>query len=303
MFVSNGSLGSGLRAVPKIISSSSVSAPWRRFVNSPSLSVTEFEKIKNNKSTNGDCACTVGRVNSIESFSAVDGPGTRFVVFIQGCPHRCVFCSNPETWSFKGGEEQTVDSLIAKAKRVRVYLEKNGGGVTVSGGEPLIQPIFVSEFLKRVHSELHLPTAIDTTGNVSRSSWEKVLKHTDLVMLCPKSFDPKMYKEITGSNQQGMLDFVQGVRKLGLPIWLRYVLVPSMTDRDSDIEAIGKFARDNDNLVKVELLPYHDLGRHKWMELGLKYKLDHLNLYTKDQSVELFNKVRQEVPSAIDVSI
>nr|ADM47482.1 pyruvate formate-lyase activating enzyme [Mastigamoeba balamuthi] len=233
------------------------------------------------------CGPVTARMHSVLT-SAVDGPGMRMVLFLQGCPHRCKFCSNPDTWSLAGsaGTETSVDAIAARVARLKPYLVR-GGGFTVSGGEPLAQAGFVRALFERLHgADLRLHTAIDTTGcgTGPEASWFSVLDHTDLVLLCPKSFDPEMYRQLTGAPNHGACCGSPRGQERKVDMWLRYVLIPGMTDKPEDLEAIAKFTEEFPNVSVVDVLPFHELGKHKWEQLGLRYELEHIKFCPKDKA-------------------
>ncbi|MBI5036737.1 pyruvate formate lyase-activating protein [Candidatus Micrarchaeota archaeon] len=220
-----------------------------------------------------------GRIHSIESMGALDGPGLRFVVFMQGCPLRCVYCQNIDATPQFGGTERTVDELMLEIEKCLPYLEK--GGVTISGGEPLAQPEFVAELLKRCRArEIH--TAIDTCLFAPRSSLEKVLPFTDLVMASVKQLDTKKHFALTGRGNEEILENIRFVAERK-PLRLRYVVIPGYTDSKKDLEALADFASSLPNLECVELLPYNTLGKPKWEKLGLKYALEGVPIPTAAQ--------------------
>ncbi|KAF8073189.1 rpa1 [Scenedesmus sp. PABB004] len=215
-----------------------------------------------------------GRIHSTESFSAVDGPGVRFLVFTQGCAMRCLFCSNPDTWSPHAGEEVSSKDIAAQIRSVAPYLRPGGGGVTCSGGEPLLQPDFTAAIFQEAHA-LGLTTCLDTTGQGSKHhNWDKVLPHTDMVLFCVKHLDPARYTSLTGLRQLGALRFADELRAAAIPFWLRYVLIPGHTDDAAGIDKLIAFCQSHPSLMGVELLPYHLLGRNKWDEMNMAYPLD-----------------------------
>ena len=214
----------------------------------------------------------LGYVHSEESLSCVDGPGIRYVVFMQGCQMRCRFCSNPDTWRQKRGRRTTREEVCRNVLAVRRYLEPNGGGVTVTGGEPMLQSGFVSSLFRRLREE-GLTTCIDTCGRGEPSDWDAVLPHTDRVLFCIKHADPARYKALTMCEIDKPLRFAEELRKRMIPFRLRYVLIPGYTDDDEGVEKAIDWAARQPSLECVELLPYHELGVNKWKEMGLDYPL------------------------------
>lgn len=215
---------------------------------------------------------TEGYIHSTESMGTVDGPGIRFVIFTQGCPLRCQYCHNPDTWKLKDGKKVTVKSLIKKIKKMKPYIERSGGGITISGGEPTMQPEFTLALLKKSKAE-GLHTAVDTSGFVEQAQFEKLLPYLDLVLLDIKTMDDLKHQKLTGVSNQKTLKIVELMEEKEQPYWIRQVIVPGITD---DLQAVKDFAdylNDKKYLQKVELLPYHELGKHKWEKLGLEYKL------------------------------
>ena len=219
----------------------------------------------------------------METGAAADGPGMRFVLFVAGCPFRCLYCHNPDTWTFKSGRCVTVDEAIAEVAPYAGFL-RMAGGVTVSGGEPLTQPWFVGAFLRRVHDDLGLHTALDTQGFLGHKVDDDWLTAVDLVLLDIKHADAARYKTITGRALQPTLDFARRLVRLGKPMWVRYVLVPGLTDDPNDIARLADTVAGLGPLVeKVELIPFHQLAAHKWAELGRRYTLEGAPVPTAEQ--------------------
>ena len=223
-----------------------------------------------------------GIVHSLETFGSVDGPGIRFVVFLQGCPMRCKYCHNPETWSCNGGEEWSAQDLFERVFRYRNYWGKNmeKGGVTVSGGEPLLQIDFVIEFFKILKAN-GVHTTIDTSGqpfNMDDANWlakfDELMKYTDLVMLDLKEIDDEKHKELTGFGNKNILQMAEYLSEKGKPMWIRHVLVPGLTDDEEGLMKMADFISTLKTVEKIENLPYHTLGLFKWENLKIKYPLD-----------------------------
>ena len=216
---------------------------------------------------------TYGRVHSLESFGSVDGPGVRYVIFLQGCPQRCKFCHNPDTWDLNdpSAHSCTADELLEKALRCRGYWGKKGG-ITVSGGEPLLQPDFLLELFTKAKAQ-GIHTCIDTAG-CGCGGYEEILAHTDLVLLDIKHFSLDGYHSITGQSPQEFLQFLSAVQKAGTPLWIRHVVVPGLTDSDAHLEGLRAYLHTIHNIQRVELLPYHTLGANKYHALGIPYSLE-----------------------------
>ena len=231
-----------------------------------------------------------GRVSSIETFGSVDGPGVRFVVFLQGCNMRCKYCHNPETWSIDGGCEWTAEKLFEKAYRYRTYWGNNmeNGGITVSGGEPLLQIEFVTEFFK-LASEKGVHTTLDTSGQpfTMDEKWllkfDELMKYTDLVILDLKEFDSIKHKTLTGYDNKNILEMAKYLSQNGQPMWIRHVLVPDVTDDNESMEELGVFINSLKTVERVENLPYHTLGIIKWEKLNIKYPLFGVRTPTADE--------------------
>lgn len=212
----------------------------------------------------------IGHIHSVESMGLVDGPGVRAVVFLQGCPLRCLYCHNPDTWT-GGGTEFTPEDLTAKLLRFRPYFSR-GGGVTFSGGEPLLQPEFLAEMLSRLHAA-GVHTCLDTSG-AGLGDYGAILQNTDLVLYDVKHHWREGYRQITGQDMDRTLAFVEAVRMAGVPMWVRHVVVPGLTDSREHLTSLGKYIATLPRVEKVELLPYHTLGVHKYQTLGIPYPLE-----------------------------
>lgn len=219
-----------------------------------------------------------GKVHSLESFGAADGPGVRFIIFLRGCRMRCAYCHNPDTWGADAGEEMTADELIDKALRYKTYWGKNGG-ITVSGGEPLLQLDFLIELFKRAKKE-GIHTTIDTAGQPFCKDepffgkFNELMQYTDLLLLDIKEMNPERHKALTGFDNANILEMAKYLSEINKPVWIRHVLVPGWSDFDEDLDSLGSFIDTLSNVERVEVLPYHTLGKFKWENLGLKYRLE-----------------------------
>jgi len=214
-----------------------------------------------------------GRIHSFESLGAVDGPGIRFVVFMQGCTLKCKYCQNRDTWDLHGGTSYTVDQLLNTILRYKNYIVPNGG-VTISGGEPLLQAKFLVEVFTKL-KEHGIHTCIDTAGifNITEDI-KKLIDLTDLVLLDIKCINDEIAKDLTGVSNKKGLAFAKYLSDIGKPIWIRQVLVPGITDDEQDLLELKEFISSLKTVEKVEILPYHDLGKFKWEKLGCKYELE-----------------------------
>ncbi len=210
-----------------------------------------------------------GWIHSVESFGTVDGPGLRMVVFMQGCPMRCAYCHNPDTWPEQKGTLTDVEELIEKFLRNASYYKN--GGITVSGGEPLLQAEFVTELFRRAKEE-EIHTCLDTSGIVP-GEYEKLLSVTDLVLLDMKHTDTVAHRELTGHGNEAVFSFLEQLEKHQIPVWIRRVLVPGYTDDDTELLSLGEYLGGFSNLQAVEVLPYHTMGVSKYKELGIAYRL------------------------------
>lgn len=225
-----------------------------------------------------------GWVHSHENASTVDGPGFRYVVWLAGCHLRCQYCHNPDTWAINHGTRKTAEAIVADAARFAAFLKATGGGFTVSGGEPLVQAPFAIELLRRVKSELDLPTALDTNGYLGDRLTDDDLQAVDLMLLDLKAFDATHHQHVTGFDNAAILNFAQRLAQAHRPTWVRYVFVPGLTDGDEDIRKLAAFVAPMSNVERVEVLPFHQMGRGKWHELGLKYQLDATPSATTEQA-------------------
>ena len=225
----------------------------------------------------------IGRIHSFESFGAVDGPGIRFVVFFQGCGLRCKYCHNRDTWPINAGMEYTSNDLVAKISRYKNYFTVSGGGVTLSGGEPLLQQDFLLELLPKL-KKLGIHTAIDTSGNFPiTDKIKRIIDLTDLFLLDIKCINDEICKDLVGFSNKLELEFAKYLSSINKPIWIRQVLVPGITDHEEDLLNLKKFLSSLNNVKKVEILAYHDLGKFKWENLGCNYELaDVPNATTED---------------------
>ncbi len=231
-----------------------------------------------------------GRIHSLQSFGTVDGPGVRYVVFMQGCPMRCQYCHNPDTWVYDAGEEYESSYIIEQYERNKGFY--NGGGLTVTGGEPLLQIDFVLE-LFTLAKEKDIHTCIDTSGITYRpenteynEKLKKLLAVTDLVMLDIKHIDPEHHKLITGHTNEGILAFANLLSDMNVDIWVRHVVVPGLTDDDKYLEELGYFIGGLKSLKALDVLPYHDLAKPKYENLGIDYVLKDVPPLEKSVALE-----------------
>jgi len=232
-----------------------------------------------------------GRIHSLESFGTVDGPGVRFVVFVQGCPMRCAYCHNPDTWEMNAGTEMEPAYIIEQYERNISFYK--GGGITVTGGEPLMQVDFLID-LFTLAKEKNIHTCIDTSGiaykKTSTPEWLSKLDHlmtlTDLVMLDIKHIDPEKHKELTSQPNDGILAFLAYLNEKNIDVWLRHVVVPTITDDDKYLFELGYFIGQFSNIKALDVLPYHTMGETKYKKLGIEYKLKGIPAMDKDKVIE-----------------
>ena len=228
-----------------------------------------------------------GRIHSVESFGSADGPGVRYIVFLKGCNMRCQYCHNPDTWAKDGGELMTPEEVLKKALRYKTYW-KEKGGITVSGGEALLQIDFVTE-LFRLAKEKGVNTCLDTSGNPFsleepfKSKFDELMKYTDLFMLDIKHMDDAAHRKLTGQTNQTILEMAAYLSDHGKAMWIRHVLVPGITTEEDELYRLRSFLDTLKTVERVEVLPYHTLGVFKWKELGIPYQLEGVDPPTKEQ--------------------
>jgi pyruvate formate lyase activating enzyme len=230
-----------------------------------------------------------GSIHSWDISTGTDGPGTRFVVFTSGCPLRCLYCQNPETWRMRDGHRTSVDELLAELTKYRRFIEVAGGGFTISGGEPLLQPHFVAELLHSV-KEFGLHTALDTSGYLGARASDALLADTDLVLLDIKSWNPARYRKLTTVDLAPTLTFARRLSDMDKPMWIRYVLVPGLTDTPDDIDGLASFVSTLNTVERLEVLPFHKLGAAKYANMGLPFPLEH----TPAPEPDLVRRVRDQ---------
>lgn len=235
-----------------------------------------------------------GRIHSFQSMGAVDGPGLRYVVFLQGCPLRCAYCHNPDTWDKNGGQSFSVEEVLSRVRRYQTYI-RPGGGVTVTGGEPLMQWEFTAELFAALQAEGY-HTALDTSGAGNLHGAIAVLKHTDLVLADVKFTSEDDYKTYTGGSLAQTLGFLQLTREMGVPLWIRHVAVPGLTDSTENIMRLADIAEKYDNLQRIELLPFHKLCLEKYKALGLPFPLADTPAMTTEALSPLREILRQRLP-------
>ena len=229
----------------------------------------------------------IGYVHSLESFGSVDGPGVRYIIFLSGCAMRCQFCHNPDTWEKNAGTPTSAEELLEKAWRYRSYWGEKGG-ITVSGGEPLLQIDFLNELFRKA-KERGIHTALDTSGNPFTeqepyfSKWKELMKNTDLVLLDIKHIDEEQHRILTGQSNRNILRMAQLLSEMKKPMWIRHVLVPERNDKDEYLFRLAEFIRELQSVERVEVLPYHTMGIFKWENLGIPYSLEGVSVPTEEQ--------------------
>lgn len=234
-----------------------------------------------------------GYIHSIETMAAVDGPGLRMAIFLQGCPQRCIYCHNPDTWNPKGGTPTEADELVQKAVRYKSYFGEDGG-VTVSGGEPFMQTAFVKELLHKL-KEVGIHTAVDTCGYYLNDDVKQALNDVDLVLLDVKHAESERFREITKAEYERIRVFLDYMREIQKPLWIRQVIVPGYTDSEEQIEALMQLL-DGLNVERVDLLPYHTLGVDKWHEMKIPYALEGVKPPDEQTMKKLNNIVKKYYP-------
>ncbi|MBB2975735.1 pyruvate formate lyase activating enzyme [Microbacterium endophyticum] len=234
----------------------------------------------------------VASVHSWELVTAVDGPGTRMTLFLSGCPLRCQYCQNPDTWLQRNGTETSFDEIFARVVRYRSVFETTGGGLTISGGEPLQQARFVTRLVRET-AALGIRTALDTSGFLGRNASDALLDDLSLVLLDVKSGLPETYREVTGRELQPTIDFGNRLAARHVPAWVRFVLVPGLTDAVDNVDAAADIVAKWPNVERVEVLPFHQMGISKWERLNKPYSLTD----TRSPEPELVERVREQFRS------
>ncbi len=230
-----------------------------------------------------------GYVHSTEPSAAVDGPGMRYALFVTGCQMRCLYCHNPDTWDRKSGTWQSVDEVIAEIGKYAPFL-KFAGGLTISGGEPLVQADFVHEIMRRCKEKFGMHTALDTNGLLAKNFSDEWFDVVDMVLLDIKQIDPEKHRQLTATPLTQVLEFAKRLDRMGKPAWIRYVLVPGYTDDPEDVEKLAEFVATLKNVERVEILPFHKMGEYKWRELGIPYELTD----TQPPSLETIERVKKQ---------
>ena len=242
----------------------------------------------------------IGHIHSTESFGTVDGPGVRFVVFFQGCPLRCKYCHNPDTWEFGKGTERTAEDLMKEYDSYKEFLKS--GGITATGGEPLAQPAFLAELFALAKSK-GVHTCLDTSAGVydpnHHEAIDKALQYTDLVMLDIKHIDSAEHKKLTGMGNEHILKFAEHLRDLKIPVWIRHVVVPGITDKREELFALGEFLSTLKNLKALDVLPYHDMAKPKYENLGIEYPLGDTPPLTKEEAIKAREIIMEGIKSGL----
>lgn len=243
----------------------------------------------------------MGKIHSLETFGTVDGPGVRFVVFFQGCPMRCAYCHNPDTWKMEDGEQMTVGEIIARFERNRAFYQS--GGITATGGEPMLQIDFLTELFETAKAH-HISTCLDTSGVLfpaekshefvlTMEQIQRLMAATDLVMLDIKHMSDKEHRALTGYSNANSLAFAKYLDAINKPVWIRHVVVPKLTFDETQLKQLGAFLGTLHNIEKLEVLPYHAMGKVKYDQLGMEYRLKDTPQLTKEQA-KIAEKMIQE---------
>ncbi|MGN1319005.1 MAG: pyruvate formate-lyase-activating protein [Lachnospirales bacterium] len=240
-----------------------------------------------------------GYIHSIETFGTVDGPGVRLVVFTQGCPMRCLYCHNPDTWEIGKGKKVEIDEILKEYEKNKSFYRT--GGITVTGGEPLVQIDFVTELFKKA-KEKNIHTCLDTSGITfsenTRDKFDILIKYTDLIMLDIKHIDPSEHIKLTGQKQDNIIAFAKYLSDKNVPVWIRHVVVPNITDNEKYLYSLGRFIGSLKNVKALDVLPYHNMGVSKYEKLGMKYPLEGVLPMDKERAIEckkiILNGIRDE---------
>lgn len=228
----------------------------------------------------------LGNIHSIETCGTVDGPGVRFVVFLQGCPMRCKYCHNPDTWGVNVNKQVSIEEILKQYEGVKEFCK---GGITVTGGEPLMQIDFVTQLLKTA-KEKNIHTALDTSGILFApehlEKYKELIKHTDLILLDIKHINDDEHKKLTGHSNKNILLFAKFLSENKIPVWIRHVVVPGITFNEKYLTELGKFLKTLNNVQALDVLPYHDMARDKYKKLGMDYPLSGILPLTKEQAIQ-----------------
>lgn len=228
----------------------------------------------------------LGNIHSIETCGTVDGPGIRFVIFTQSCPMRCKYCHNPDSWELKTNKLISIDEILTRYENVKEFCK---GGITVTGGEPLMQIDFVTELFKKAQ-EKNIHTTLDTSGilfnNSQTTKFDELLKYTSLVMLDIKHIDNSKHKELTGHSNKNILDFAKYLSDKNIPTWIRHVVIPEITYQNEYLEKLGEFLATLKNIKALDILPYHNMAIYKYENLGIEYPLKDIPQLTKEEAIK-----------------
>ncbi len=241
----------------------------------------------------------LGNIHSLESFGTVDGPGIRFVVFMQGCPLRCKYCHNPDTWDFNVNQKMSVEEILQKYDKVKEFLKN--GGLTVTGGEPLAQIDFVNTLFEEAKKK-NINTALDTSGitfdrkNIEK--FDKLMENTDLVMLDIKHIDPVEHNKLTGYSNKNVLDFARYLSDKNIPVWIRHVVVPTITYNKKYLEKLGEFLATLDNIKALDVLKYHNMAVPKYENLNIQYPLKDIPPLTQEEALDARNTILNSMRKA-----
>lgn len=234
-----------------------------------------------------------GRIHSVETFGTVDGPGIRFVLFMQGCALQCMYCHNPDSWDPSSGKPMTVEEVLNEIEPYLVYYESSGGGLTVTGGEPSLQPHFVAELFRQCHQRWNLHTALDSSGFNDAEHISSLLYETDLVLLDLKQIDREKHIKLTSQPNDRILKFARWLSDHKRPMWIRHVLVPGINDDEEDLVGLGRFIGTLQTVEKLEVLPYHQMGVYKWEQLGKVYPLEGVPAPTEQEVERAYRLIAQ----------
>ncbi len=235
-----------------------------------------------------------GRIHSIETFGTVDGPGIRFVVFMQGCPMRCLYCHNPDTWEYSDNKEMSVSEILKQYDGIKEFLKN--GGITVTGGEPLVQIDFVIELFKAA-KEKNIHTALDTSGILFDCSdkYNGLIKYTDLVLLDIKHINNEEHIKLTKHTNKSVLEFAKFLSQNNIPMWIRHVIVPSITDKEEYLKELGRFISTLKSVKALDILPYHDMAKEKYKKLNIDYPLKSIAPATKEEAIKARDIILKEL--------